>query len=198
MRARRARTSGINVSELPQQGKLDSVCAAVANALWISGDVRRDTTIHAVLEGPASGPKTITFSGKEIRGLRHDERSIATYISDALKKGAWLQLNEQMKVRAGITVAKKSFERLVWEVCSGRKAFVLDMHGKDVRKTDFPDDFAVIFGSAEGLPPKTERFLSGLKAEKVSLGPVTLFAAHCPIVVHNELDRRESVAKLES
>lgn len=190
MRARKAWTSGINLNELPKQGKMDAVCAAVANALWISGDVRRDTIVHVVLEGPDNGPKTITFSGNEIRGLRHDERSVATYISDALKKGAWLKLNEEAKVRTGIKVAKKSFERLVWEN-RGKSLFVLDKDGKDIRAAEIPKGCVIIFGSAEGLPPKAEKLLHELKAEKISLGPKMLFAAHCPVIVHNEMDRRK-------
>ncbi len=192
MRARKAKTSpDINLNELPKQGKLDSVCATIANALWISGDVRRDTIIHVVLEGPANGPKAVSFFGNEIKGLRHDERSIASYISEALKKGAWLKLNEEAPVRSGITVAKKSFEKLIWEKKS-KKIFVLDRDGKDIRKMDFPEDFVIIFGSAEGLPPKVENFLKELKTEKTSLGPKMLFAAHCPVIVHNDLDRRNS------
>ena len=192
LRARKAWTSSVDINKLPQQGKLDSVCAAVTGALWFSGGVRNDTIIHVVLEGPNNGPKTITFNGAEIRGLRHDERSMADYISLALQKGAWLQLNEEAHVRTGITVSKKSFERLVWEICKdATNVFVLDGSGKDVRNVKFSKDCVIIFGSAEGLPPKTEALLSNIKAEKISLGPKTLFAAQCPVIVHNEMDRQK-------
>ncbi|MBI2578126.1 MAG: tRNA (pseudouridine(54)-N(1))-methyltransferase TrmY [Candidatus Aenigmarchaeota archaeon] len=191
MRARKAHTKpDVNLNELPQQGKMDSVCAAIAGALWISGDVRRDTAIHVVLEGPGNAPKTISFYGSEIRGLRHDERSMASYIADALKKGAWLELNEEAKVRTGIRVAKKSFERLVWEK-KGKKMFVLDKDGRDIRDAEIPADCVIIFGSAEGLPAKTEKLFRDLRAEKISLGPTMLFAAHCPVIVNNEMDRRK-------
>ena len=191
LRARKAKTNpGLNLNELPKEGKMDAVCAYVSNALWISGDVRRDTIIHAVLEGPGNGPKTITFAGSEIRGLRSDEISVAGYIAFALQKGAFLKLNEEMSVRAGIRVAKKSFERLLWEKSQKHKQIIfLDSHGKDIRNFKFEKDFLMIFGSAEGLSPKTLKILSEIKAERVSVGPKMLFAAHCPIIVHNELDR---------
>ncbi len=195
LRARKAYTNpSINLNELPKQGKMDSVCAAISNALWISGDVRKDTIIHAVLEGPDNGPKTITFIGDEIRGLRHDERSIASYIAMALQKGAWLKLNEEAHVRTGIKIAKKSFERLIWETCKekGRQIVVLDKDGKDVRNAKFSKDCVIVFGSAEGLPPKTEKMMKELDAEKISLGPKMLFASQCPTVIHNEIDRQET------
>ncbi len=191
LRARRAKTSSVDINNLPKEGKMDSVCAVISNALWISGDVRRDTVIHVVLEGPSNGPKTIRFVGNEIKGLRSDERSLATYIAAALQKGAYLNLNEETKVRTGINISKKSFERLVWEKKQeGKQTVLLDKNGKDVRNFKFEKDFVVIFGSAEGMPLKTEKFLKELKTEKVSLGPKMLFAAHCPIIIHNELDRR--------
>jgi tRNA (pseudouridine54-N1)-methyltransferase len=192
LRARKAKTNpDLKLNELPKEGKMDSVCATIANALWISGDVRKDTAIHAVLEGPSNGPKTISFFGNEIRGLRHDERSIAEYIAAALQKGVFLEKNEEANVRTGIMVAKKSFERLVWEKSKEYKQVIfLDQSGTDIRKFDLKNDFVAILGSAEGLPPKTEKFLKEIKAEKVSLGPKVLFAAHCPIIIHNELDRR--------
>lgn len=191
LRARKAYTSGINLNELPKQGKLDSVCAAVASALWVSGDVRRDTIIHAVLEGPSNGPKTVTFTGNEIRGLRHDERSIASYLSEALQKGAWLKLNEETHVRTGIKVAKKSFERLIWEKSQeGKKTYMLDKSGTDIRKAAIGRSCIFVFGSAEGLPPKAEKLMKDMRAERISLGPKMLFASQCPVLVHNELDRR--------
>src|SRR3989338_3360798 len=98
LRARKARTGDFNIDALPKEGKMDIVCASVCSALWVSGDIRRDTIIHAVLEGPDNGPKTITFSGSEIKGLRSDERSIAGYINEALKRGKDLQLNEEAHV----------------------------------------------------------------------------------------------------
>jgi tRNA (pseudouridine54-N1)-methyltransferase len=192
LRARRAKTSSLDINNLPKEGKMDSVCASISNALWISGDVRRDTIIHVVLEGPSNGPKTITFAGNEIKGLRHDERSIASYISYALEKGASLKLNEEAHVRTGIRIAKKSFERLVYERGQGRQIIVLDKDGRNIRDFKFQKDFVVVFGSPEGLPPKTENFLAGLRVEKISLGPKMLFAAHCPIIVHSEIDRSEN------
>jgi tRNA (pseudouridine54-N1)-methyltransferase len=191
LRARKAKTNpSLDLNRLPGEGKIDSVCATIANAIWLSGDVRRDVAIHAVLEGPDKGPKTISFFGSEIRGLRHDERSIASYIQMALQKGAHLQLNEEAHVRTGIKVAKKSFERLLWEK-SGRQIIALDKGGQDIRDFIFDKNFVAIIGSPEGLPPKTLQLLDSMHAKKISLGPRMLFASHCPVLIHNELDRRQ-------
>lgn len=190
LRARKAKASpNLDLQKLPKEGKMDAVCATIAGALWISGDVRKDSAIHAVMEGGGHGPKTVSFYGAGIKGLFHDELSIARYIKEAVQKMPFLGQNEEIKVRAGITASKKSFERLLWEK-SGKQVIVLDKEGRDVRGFNFQKDFVAVLGSAEGLPPKTEEQLRGMKAERVSLGPKQLFAAHCPAILHNEIDRR--------
>jgi tRNA (pseudouridine54-N1)-methyltransferase len=199
MRARRARTHGnIDLEHLSKEGKIDTICASVANALWISEDMRRDTNIHAVLEGPDRGPKTISFFGSDLRGVHYDERSLALIIKEALRRGENLALNEEAHVRAGVKVAKKSFERLVWEKTLQRtqlgercpQLVVLDKNGEDIRKAMLSRNILVVFGSAEGLPPKTEKFMKDMGAKRVNIGPITLFASNCPVIINNELDRR--------
>ena len=199
MRARRARTHGdIDLDHLSKEGKIDTICASVANALWISEDLRKDTNIYVVMEGPDRGPKTISFLGCDLRGVHYDEKSLALIIKEALRRGENLALNEEAHVRAGVKVAKKSFERLVWERTLGQveqkkpcpQLVVLDKDGEDIRKAELSRNILVVFGSAEGLPPKTENFMKEFGAKRITLGPTMLFAAHCPIIVNNELDRR--------
>jgi len=204
MRARRARTyPNIDLEHLSKEGKIDTICASVANALWISEDMRKDTNIHVVLEGPDKGPKTISFFGSDLRGVHYEERSLALIIKEALRRGEHLNLNEEAHVRSGVKIAKKSFERLVWEKTLQQaelgkpcpQLVVLDKDGEDIRKAQLSRNILSIFGSAEGLPPKVGKFMKDMGAKKVSLGPVVLFAAHCPIIVHNELDRRYGLKK---
>ncbi|MDI6721556.1 MAG: tRNA (pseudouridine(54)-N(1))-methyltransferase TrmY [Candidatus Aenigmarchaeota archaeon] len=191
LRARKASThAGFDLNDLPHAGNMNVVASAISNAIWISGDIRRDIIFHAVLEGPPSGPKTVTFNSNEIKGLGYDEKSVANYIRTAMQKSGWLELNEEAKVRKGITVAKKSFERLVWERSQNNQVVILDKSGTDIRKFEFKKNILFVFGDNIGLPQKTERFFKGIPSHKISLGPKTLFASHCPVIVHNELDRR--------
>lgn len=191
LRARKASTNaGFEINSLPRAGNMNIVASAVSNAIWVSGDIRRNVIFHAILEGPPAGPKTVTFRSSEIRGLGYDERSIAVYIQMALQKGGWLSLNEEVNVRKGITVAKKSFERLVWERSRHNQVVVLDKSGADIRDFEFKKNVLFVFGDNIGLPQKTKKFFSGIPSSKVSLGPSLLFASHCPVLVHNELDRR--------
>ena len=191
LRARKASTyAGFDINSLTKAGNMNIVAAAVSNAIWVSEDIRKNVIFHAVLEGPPAGPKVVTFNSNEITGLGYDERSVAEYVRYALQKSGFLELNEEIRVRKGIQVSKKSFERLVWERSQKGQIFVLDAKGKDIRNADIGNNPVFVLGDYLGLPGKTDKFFSGIPHTKISLGPRVVFASHCPVLVHNELDRR--------
>lgn len=196
LRAQRSRTSDIELDNLPGAGRFDIICDCISNSLHISKNIRRDTNFHVVLEGPRYPPRTISFYGKDIHELNFDECSVAKVIIKCLSKGKNLQLGEEIEVFPGIVVSKKSFESLIKERAKKVKdkktrMFYLHKKGKDLRETKFnkDEDVVFVFGDFTGIPKNTERFLDRNCAEKISLGPVMLFASHCIPICLNELDR---------
>ena len=192
--ALKAKTSpDFSLNDLMEEGRMDTVCRTVSNALWISNDLRRDSIIHVCLMGPKDPPKMITFFGSELKGMNPDELTIAKKIKDALGAGMNLKLDESIKVSDGVTVSKKAFETIVKEKYEeGKQLIYLNMKGKDIRGFKFSDNPVFILGDYIGLPKNTEKLIKRLEAEKMNLGPKMLFASHCPIIIHNELDRREN------
>lgn len=190
--ALKARTSpNFSLDNLQNAGRMDLVCRAVSNALYISNDLRRDTVIHIAMSGPSNPPKLISFYGETLKGIEPDERTIAKAIQEALKQGKDLKLDQEKDVSPGIKVSKKSFERLVQEKSNDYQLIYLHKKGADIRETEFKDNVLFIFGDNIGLPRKTEKLLENLGAEKINIGPKMLFASHCIIIAHNELDRFE-------
>lgn len=194
LRASKAVTSpDFNLNDLPgSAGRMDLVCRCISNALWVSNDLRRDTRIFIVLEGPPSPPKMIVFEGKTLKGVEPDERNIASHIKIALKAGLCLELNQEIEVSPGIKVAKKSFESLVKEKSKEMQLIYLHPKGKDVREMEIKENVAFILGDHVGIARKTEKLLERLKVEKVSLGKTIYLASHAIIIANYELDRRWS------
>jgi len=207
LRARTAKTGDFNVNDLPASGRMDSVCASVSNALNIANALRKDTIIHVIMEGSPEPPKLLSFHGDKIRGMAWDEKSIGEFIRKALLKSKGMGQGEKreaaeghchfvpgpsaLEAAEGLFVEKKSFEALVKEkLKEGKQVVYLHQEGKDIREAVLKEDIVVVFGDYIGMPRATEGLLDRLGAERVSLGPKMLFAAHCIIVVHNELDRR--------
>lgn len=191
LRALKGKTTEFDVNKLPENGRMDLICRCVSNALFISNDLRRDTIIYVVLDGPSDPPKTVSFYGSDLKGMEFDEKNIAEHINEALKKGKGLKLNEEKSLGNGIKISKKSFEQLIKEKFrEGKQLFYLHDKGNDIKDAKFSKDVVFIFGDFIGMPRKTEGLLERYNAEKISLGPVMLFASHCIVIVNNELDKQ--------
>lgn len=182
-------TPDFSLADLAARGRMDLICETVANALFISNGIRKDTRIHIALSGPRDPPKLLTFDGATLRGVDTDTPSIARIILKSL--GPRLKLNEHQDILPGVTVTKKAFEPLVKEAAQTTQLFYLHPDGKDIRTVTFTTNVTFVLGDFIGLPRNTEKLLDRLGAQKVTLGPRLLYTAHCPIIVHNELDRRE-------
>jgi tRNA (pseudouridine54-N1)-methyltransferase len=188
-------SSDFDVNELVSAGRIDLVCRCISNSLFISNHMREDSIIHVCLNGAPTefSPKIISFYGATLCGMEWDEKSIAVVIKQALEAGKTLKLGEEIEVRAGLKVSKKAFETLVREKCDEEKElFYLDEKGEDIREIKFTKekDYVFIFGDFIGMPKNTEKLLKRIGAEKMAISPVMLMASYCPIIVHNELDRR--------
>ena len=68
------------------QGRMDEVARFIHNALFLSHSLRRDTIARITLTQGPLAPLTITLEGKDLRGLHPDERSIAGYLLNILKR----------------------------------------------------------------------------------------------------------------
>jgi len=186
----KARTDpDFNLDDLSGAGRMDLICRTISNTLWISNELRRDSAIHVSMNGPKASPKIISFCGETLKGLDPDERSIAKAIKIALKEGLNLKLNEEKEVSSGIKVSKKAFETLIKEK-TGSQLIYLHPKGEDLRDFKFDQNNVFILGDNIGLPRKTEKLLDRFGAKKIKLGPKMIFASHCSVIVHNELDRR--------
>jgi len=185
-------TPDFALDNLAELGRMDLVCEVVANALFFSNGIRKDTRVYVCLTGPRDPPKLIIFDGETLRGMDPDTPTVAKTIKDALKGGLKLQLNEQKEVQPGATIAKKAFEPLVKEKAKTSQLVYLDPEGEDIRSFEYPENVTFVLGDFIGLPRNTEKLLDRFGAKRINLGPKVLFAAHCPILVHNEMDRRES------
>ena len=192
LRARKAPTAPtFSLDNLPAAGHMEVVAGCISNALFYANHVREATTINVVLEGGPEPPKTIRIDSALLGSLDgFDERSMAKMVQQTLEAGRGLSLREEREAGGGITIAKTAFEHLVQER-SPESLFYLSKRGSDIRELPLPENPTFVFSDYLSMPKKSEKYLSRLGATAVSLGPRMLFASHCIILVHNELDRRE-------
>ena len=177
-----ARTDGaFTLNDLPGSGgRMDILCRCINASLFLSHDLRRDADCYLVLCGGPTPPKTIRFSGKEVRSLSPDERSAGALIKKALE----IPVGSKFRHAApGISVRKGGLAQLMTEYTFG----VLDEKGTDLRRAEvIPDAFLL----SDHLNFTDDEELQVRQYPRYSVGPVCIHADQTITIVQNELDRR--------
>ena len=183
----KAVTGTFSLNDLPgAAGRMDILCRCVNASLFLSHDLRRDVRVFLIMKGEPSPPKLIRFDGNTIRYLSPDERSAASLIKKALEKNAQDFWTESTP---GVSVRKGDLEDLLKEL--DKKIIYLREDGEDIRKKMLAEAFDALFvlGDHLGLSEDEERIVVGYDPEIISVGPLSLHADHCIVLLHNEMDR---------
>lgn len=181
-----ASAPGFSLNQLASTGgRIDVLIRCVGAALLTSHGLRQDAEIVTVHMGPPGPTKAIRFDPGKLRHLFPDERSTAAMVEKAL--GAPTTGPVWSEVTPGMSVAVVDLAELL---ASWREpVVVLHESGTDAAEADLPASATFVLGDHLGLTPEEERLLE--RAKRVSLGPVSLQADQCIVVLHNWLDRRE-------
>lgn len=183
----KAATAPFSLNDLPgAAGRMDILCRCVNAALFLSHDLRRDVRVYLVLKGEPAPPKLIRFDGSGVRYLSPDERSAASLIRKALEKNAQGFWTESTP---GVSVRKGELGDLLSEL--NMKITYLREDGGDVRGRSFEEPLFVL-GDHLGVTDDEEKLIEGYGHDVVSVGPFSLHADHCIILLHNEMDRQEN------
>ena len=182
----KAVTAPFSLNDLPgAAGRMDILCRCVNVALFLSHDLRRDVRVYLVLKGSTSPSKIVRFDGSEVRYLSPDERSAASLIKKALEKNAqefWTGSTPGVSIRWG------DLSDLLDEL--DKKVVYLREDGEDFRGKKF-DEPLFLLGDHMGLTDEEEKIIEGHENKIISVGPLSLHADHCIVLLHNEMDRRE-------
>ena len=171
-------------------GRMDILARCINSAFVLSHEIRRDAEIYLVMEGGDDAPKTVRINGNSVRYLNPDERSTASLIRNALLKK--IPEGHEVQSSPGVYVSKMSFADVI-EALSRKWNFVyLKEDGTDVRDFQFPEDPIFVLGDNKDLTEEEEQCLLAKGPAKISVGPISLHADHCMILVQNEMDRREA------
>jgi tRNA (pseudouridine54-N1)-methyltransferase len=176
-------------------GRLDILCRCINAAFMLSHGIRHDVRILLVLCG-GEHPKTICLRGEDLRHLNPDERTTAALLKKALAVVAeqqWSSSTSGIFARTG-GLADILIDLKVEEA----KLVYLREDGKDIRKYNdgLSNDVVFILGDHLGMTPEEEALIQQANAETVSIGPASLHADHCIVLINNELDRIEKEESL--
>ena len=186
----KAVTIPFSLNDLPgAAGRMDILCRCVNSALFLSHDLRRDVRVYLVLIGGAQS-RIVRFDGSAVRYLSPDERSAASLIKKALEKqaqGFWTESTPGVSIKIG------DFGGLAGEL--NKKLTYLREDGIDIRTIPFPgsSDNLFVLGDHMGLTDDEETIIKTHEHEIVGVGPLSLHADHCIVLLHNEMDRSKAM-----
>ena len=190
----KAVTKPFNLNDLAgSAGRMDILCRAVAQALFISHGIRENVEIYLLLLGKPSPPKVVKILGSEVKFMSPDERNIAGLIKKALKKEV---RSQWIRSTPGIYIAKKDLTSLLNEISSKFEIFYLREDGEDIRGLEFNNPFFVL-GDHLGLREEDEKVVLKYSKKIVSVSPLSLQADQCIVIVHYELDRSSKQMNLK-
>lgn len=171
-------------------GRLDILVRCVNSAFFLSHNLRKDVEAYLVCMGGDDAPKTIVFKGEELRYLNPDERSTASLIRNALMKP--VEPGEEVKSSPGVYVTRMSFDDVMDDLSRKGEFVYLKEDGVDCREFELPENPIFVLGDNRDLTEEEEAKLLSFEPDKINIGPVSLHADHCMIIVHNEVDRRSA------
>ena len=167
-------------------GRLDILCRCINAAFVLSHGIRKDVFVYLVLLG-GEVPKTICLKGETLRHLNPDERTTAALLKKALALAAtpeWAMSTSGIFVRMGGLAEVLSDLKVA-------KMLYLREDGADIRSIEccgLSGDAAFILGDHMGMTSDEEALLEQGGAKVVSIGPASLHADHCIVLVNWMLD----------
>ncbi|HOT07821.1 MAG TPA: tRNA (pseudouridine(54)-N(1))-methyltransferase TrmY [Methanotrichaceae archaeon] len=164
-------------------GRMDILCRCINSAFFLSHGLRRDVRCFLVLKG-GENSKLIRIDGESVRHLNPDERTTAALIRKAL---AIESGSEWTQSTPGISVCLGGLPKVLDQLPG--ILYYLREDGADLRLEGPISGGTFVLGDHLGMTEAEEQLLQSRKARVISVGPLSLHADHCIILIQSELDR---------
>lgn len=192
--SRTAPTAGRYIGEdLQKAGRLDIAIHTIIASFFLSHKIRTDVRLHMVFAGPPDPSKHLELKPVTEGKTGTDKIYLnKTNVSSILKKMLYkFHEGKKNEVFPGYWIERKGFLELAKELNTrGRKMYLLDKDGEDIRSAKLGENPVFVFGDHKGLPKKEFNRLKKI-CTPISLGKNTYFASQAVVIVNNEIDRRE-------
>jgi len=188
-----ASAPGFSLKDLAGSGgRIDILARAMGAAFLVSHGLRPDVELTTLHLGPPSPGKAVRMRSKDLMHLNPDERQSAQLLEKAL--GAQTTGPVWQPSTPGVAVARLGLAELLDDL--GGDVVMLSEDGDDVADASLPAAPLFVLGDHLGFTPGDEAILAKRAKARVSLGPLSLQADQCIVVLHNQLDRRPGALRL--
>jgi tRNA (pseudouridine54-N1)-methyltransferase len=172
-------------------GRLDILCRCINAAFVLSHGIRKDVNVFLVLLGGESA-KNLWLRGDHLKHLNPDERTTAALLKKALSvagSAEWMESTPGISVRTGSlagTLQDLGGARLFYLREDGED--IRDINNIDINADNIPDNAVFVLGDHVGMTDEEEGLIAQSGAKVISVGPLSLHADHCIVLINNFLD----------
>lgn len=181
-----APTSGRFGEDLKKAGRLDVALNSFLQVFYVSNDVRKDTVLHLVFDGPPDAPKHLIINPTKSEKVTLSKKDLLWAIRKLLNK---YKPGKKVEYAPGYEVEKKDLLTVLDELKAAEKqVYILDETGDDIREVEMHGDEVFVLGDHEGFD-KIQKKLLKRKFYSLSVGETQYLASQVVMLVHNEVDR---------
>jgi len=193
LRARAAPTDSRQLLAAVGHGSHSEVLAhTLMNAIFVAQSHRSDVVVFLVLESTRDFSRTVRFDAAEIAAMGgFHEQALLAKVARALDTAVGMGKDEERLVEPGISVRTTSFEKLVGELARDFQLYILDKKAAAFASSSLKENACFLLTITSPCPEEFQQPETA-RAKFISLGPRMLFASQCVVLIHNELDLRES------
>ncbi|MEA3559740.1 MAG: hypothetical protein U9R75_10855 [Candidatus Thermoplasmatota archaeon] len=192
--AHRARSDGnIQLKDLcGASGRWDGISRLITASLFLSHDMRRDTSVHVLLLGPDDPPKLLTVSGKDVCHLNPDERASSALMRKCLKCELGSKHGMQINPSPGIILTRADLRDVMCSM-SGQ-VIMMDVNGQSFdpkgffRENGDEGGSHFILSDDRDLEPKEVELIRKRSDISMNVGKVELHSNQVITIIHFLLD----------
>lgn len=179
-------TKGNFGDDLMKAGRMDIALHSIIASFFISNEMRNDTKLHLVFDGPPDPTKHLELEPQKNSDITLSKKDLLWVIKKLLYK---YKKKEKFSPFNGYSIEKKSLLEITKEISETKKVYILDEKGEDIRNLNISGDEAFVLGDQDGIPKKIMKELKK-KYEVVSVGKKQYLASQVITLIHNEWDRK--------
>jgi len=171
-------------------GRLDVLLRCVTQSFYLSNNFRRDVEMFLVLLGGDDPPRTLRFSGSELRYLNPDERSTGALVRNALIQCRGK--DEDTPATPGITALRWDLDTTLRSMPGGSLVW-LHEEGSPINCGNMPPEPTFILSDDREFSDEDIKVIRSFEPLKISLGKTSYLSSQCITLAHWMMDQEWNV-----
>lgn len=184
----------INLKDLcGASGRWDGIARCITASLFLSHDMRRDTSIHIILLGSGDPPKILSVNGAYVKYLNPDERACSALMRKSLEMEIGNEIGFTIRTSPGIHVTRGGLDHVLKRIDGS--TYLMSEEGSDSEDSfgEFGERSYFFLSDDMDLKKDEKDLLEDRCDGKINVGPLSLHSYQALVILHNIMDKGAKV-----